>query len=55
MFPLTTLNEKKSFLTDAQQKDYVLFFEHDAQFECCNLELSEKGIKAKDRFKLEEL
>jgi glyoxylase-like metal-dependent hydrolase (beta-lactamase superfamily II) len=55
MFPLTTLNEKKSFLTDAQQKDYVLFFEHDAQFECCNLELTEKGIKAKDRFKLEEL
>ena len=55
MFPLTTLNEKKSFLTEAQQKDYILFFEHDPQFECCNLELTEKGIKAKDRFKLEEL
>lgn len=55
MFPLTTLNEKKSFLTEAQQKDYILFFEHDPQVECCNLELTEKGIKARDRFKLEEI
>jgi hypothetical protein len=25
MFPLTTLNEKKSFLSEAQQNNYVLF------------------------------
>lgn len=55
MFPLTTLNEKKSFLTEAQQNDYVLFFEHDATIECCTLQMTEKGIRMKESFKLEEL
>ena len=55
MFPLTTLNEKKSFLTEAQQNDYVLFFEHDPKDECCNLQMTEKGIREKDVFKLSEL
>ena len=55
MFPLTTLNEKKSFLAEAQQNDYVLFFEHDPKNECCNLQMTEKGIREKDVFKLSEL
>lgn len=55
MFPLTTLNEKKSFLTEAQQNDFVLFFEHDPTIECCTLQLTEKGIRMKDSFKLSEL
>ena len=55
MFPLTTLNEKKSFLTEAQQNDYVLFFEHDPLIECCTLQMTEKGIRVKDSFKLSEL
>ena len=55
MFPLTTLNEKKLFLTEAQQNDYVLFFEHDPHIECCTLVLTEKGIRAGQQFKLAEL
>lgn len=55
MFPLTTLNEKKLFLTEAQQNDYVLFFEHDPVNECCTLQMTEKGIKLKDTFKLADL
>ena len=55
MFPLTTLNEKKSFLTEAQQNDYVLFFEHDPTIECCTLQMTEKGIRMKESFRLEEL
>jgi glyoxylase-like metal-dependent hydrolase (beta-lactamase superfamily II) len=55
MFPLTTLNEKKAFLREAQQKDYVLFFEHDPLIECCNLQMTEKGIRQKDVFKLSDL
>ena len=55
MFPLTTLNEKKSFLTEAQQNDYVLFFEHDPTIECCTLQMTEKGIRMKESFKLEEM
>ncbi len=55
MFPLTTLNEKKSFLKDAAEKEYILFFEHDPQIECCTLQMTEKGIRHKDVFKLNEL
>ena len=55
MFPLTTLNEKKSFLMEALQNDYILFFEHDPKIECCNLQLTEKGIRMKDRFLLSEI
>lgn len=55
MFPLTTLSEKKLFLTEAQQNDYVLFFEHDPLIECCNLQMTEKGVRMKDSFKLSEV
>jgi len=55
MFPLTTLTEKKLFLAEAVEKDYILFFEHDPQYECCNLHHTERGIRPKDFFKLEEI
>ncbi len=55
MFPLTTLNEKKSFLYEAQQNDYVLFFEHDPKIECCNLIMTEKGVRENETFKLSDL
>lgn len=55
MFPLTSLNEKKSFLQEAVENDYVLYFEHDPRYECCTLQMTEKGIRAKDLFRLEEL
>lgn len=55
MFPLTTLNEKQSFLTEAVENNYTLFFEHDAHYECCNLQKTEKGIRAKEFFKLAEI
>ncbi len=55
MFPLTTLNEKKSFLQEALDNNYVLFFEHDSITECCNLQQTEKGIRQKDCFRLNEI
>ena len=55
MFPLTTINEKKSFLTEAAENDFILFFEHDRQYECCNLQQTERGIRAKEFFKLSEI
>jgi len=55
MFPLTTLNEKKVFLAEALEKDYVLFFEHDPLVECCTLQQTEKGIRQKESFRLDEL
>ncbi len=55
MFPLTTLQEKKSFLTTALANDYILFFEHDSVNECCTLQQTIKGIREKDVFKLSEV
>jgi glyoxylase-like metal-dependent hydrolase (beta-lactamase superfamily II) len=55
MFPLKSMNEKKSFLTEALEKNYILFFEHDPVNECCRLQLTEKGIRHKEIFALEEL
>jgi glyoxylase-like metal-dependent hydrolase (beta-lactamase superfamily II) len=55
MFPLTTLEEKKIFLTEAVENNYVLFFEHDAVNECCDLQLTEKGVRIKNTFKLKDL
>ena len=53
--PLHTLQEKKAFLAEAQEKDYILFFEHDPEIECCNLQLTEKGVRSKETFKLSEI
>lgn len=55
MFPLTTLNEKKTFLTEALENDYILFLEHDAQNECCTLQQTEKGIRLKNTFNLQDI
>ena len=55
MFPLTSLREKKAFLEEALAGDYVLFFEHDPVYECCTLQKTEKGIRAKDFFILNDL
>ena len=55
MFPLTTLHEKKSFLQEALEGDYILYFEHDPVNECCTLQQTDKGIRPKDFFKIEEI
>lgn len=55
MFPLTTLQEKKKFLQEALADDTVLFFEHDPVNECCTLVQTEKGIRAGETFRLQDL
>ncbi len=55
MFPMTTLDEKKTFLEEAVDNNYILFFEHDPKVECCTLQRTEKGIRPKDFFSLDSL
>ena len=55
MFPLTTLKEKKIFLSWAQQNNCILFFEHDPVNECCTLQQTEKGFRPKDIFKIADV
>ncbi|MBU6177588.1 MAG: MBL fold metallo-hydrolase [Bacteroidetes bacterium] len=55
MFPMITLGEKKTFLEEAVDNNYILFFEHDPKVECCTLQRTEKGIRPKDFFSLDSL
>lgn len=55
MFPLRTIHEKKTFLQEAVDNEYILFFEHDPVNECCVLQQTEKGIRAGETFKLSSL
>ena len=55
MFPLTSLKEKKSFLEEAFAGDYILFFEHDPEHECCTLQKTERGIRVRDFYLLKDL
>lgn len=52
--PLISMEEHKRFLSEAYQKNYVLFFEHDIFHECCSLTDTEKGIRMKESFTLKE-
>ncbi len=53
--PLNTLTEKNYILNEAVKNNWTLFFEHDPINECCSLIETEKGIRANEMFKLEEL
>ena len=55
MFPMKTLTEKKAFLNEAVEKEYVLFLEHDPVNECCTLQQTEKGIRLKETFNLDTI
>jgi glyoxylase-like metal-dependent hydrolase (beta-lactamase superfamily II) len=55
MFPLQTLQEKKVFLNQAVENNYVLFLEHDPINECCTLQQTEKGVRLNEIFKLSEI
>lgn len=53
--PLKTLKEKEAFLEEAFQNGYILFFEHDAETECCQLQMTEKGIRRGKTFSLQDI
>lgn len=55
MFPMTTMQEKSAFLQEAVEGNYILFFEHDPQTECCTLKATEKGIRVAETFTLDTL
>jgi glyoxylase-like metal-dependent hydrolase (beta-lactamase superfamily II) len=52
---LRTIEEKKLILTEALQKNHILVFQHDQFVECCTLEFTSKGIRAKEKFNLSEV
>jgi glyoxylase-like metal-dependent hydrolase (beta-lactamase superfamily II) len=54
VLPLETLKEKDSFLQEAVQNGYILFFEHDVFNECCTVKDTPKGVRVDRTFTLEE-
>ena len=53
--PLESMTEKKRFLSEAEEKEFILFFEHDPVHECCNVSMTEKGIRQKEMFRLTDV
>lgn len=53
--PLLTLDEKKRFLEEAARYQYIIFLEHDPQFECCTVKMTDKGVRLDQTFKLNEI
>jgi glyoxylase-like metal-dependent hydrolase (beta-lactamase superfamily II) len=47
---LKTIDEKSKLLEEALSNNYILVFQHDESVECCTLEMTPKGIRAKDKF-----
>ncbi len=53
--PLLTLEEKATFLGEAADQKYILFFEHDPVNECCTVKHTDRGIRVDEVMKLSEL
>jgi glyoxylase-like metal-dependent hydrolase (beta-lactamase superfamily II) len=52
---LKTIDEKGKLLQQALDKNYTLVFQHDEFVECCNLQMTPKGIRAKEKFSFTEI
>jgi len=47
---LKTIEEKSQLLNNAFEGAWTLIFQHDEHIECCTLEMTPKGIRAKEKF-----
>lgn len=52
---LRTIDEKKQILEEALENNYILVFQHDQHVECCDLQMTPKGIRAKTKLKFTEI
>ena len=55
MFPMIALEEKAAFLEEALEKKYILLMQHDPVNECIDLHMTEKGIRMRTAFSLNEV
>jgi hypothetical protein len=53
--PMVSLKEKKAFLKEAYDHQYILFFEHDRYVECGILTHTERGYKLGTPFLLQDI
>jgi beta-galactosidase beta subunit len=53
--PLETLKEKKTFLAQAADNDFLLFMQHDAHNPLISVQHTEKGVRLLETFPAETL
>jgi len=54
LFPLTTLEEKKKFLSQIVKENWLLFFEHDAFTETARVALTDRGYQVIEKQELSD-
>lgn len=52
---LATIEEKSRILTEALENNYILFFEHDVNTECCTLKSTPKGVREERLFNFSDI
>lgn len=52
---LKTIEEKENILREALNDRHILVFQHDEKIECCTVEMTPKGIRAKEKFDFKDL
>ncbi|HUX58729.1 MAG TPA: MBL fold metallo-hydrolase [Bacteroidales bacterium] len=52
---LKTIEEKEELLKRALEENFILVFQHDEHVECCSLEMTPKGIRAKEKLGFNEI
>lgn len=52
---LKTIDEKQKLLNEALAGGFIFVFQHDEFIECCNLEMTSKGIRAGEKFKFKDI
>lgn len=52
--PLDTIDEKQRFLNESYKKNRLIVFQHDYYTEACDLQKTDKGIRADKVYKIEE-
>jgi glyoxylase-like metal-dependent hydrolase (beta-lactamase superfamily II) len=52
---LKTIVEKERLLKEAVSGNYILVFQHDQNVECCTVEITDKGIRAKDKIGFKDI
>jgi glyoxylase-like metal-dependent hydrolase (beta-lactamase superfamily II) len=52
---LKTIDEKERLLKEALEGNHILVFQHDENVECCTLEMTPNGIRAKEKFSFSDI
>jgi len=55
LFPLTAIDEKREILEEAVANDWKFMFQHDNFNECCDLKKTERGVRAFNTYKFDDI